>query len=226
GTFDARELFIVQVFETRVSTVDAGQLWVPLAALRELAGMPGEATAVVLEKTAAPEAAPAGWMFRDLDYLLADLRAYVRMKSVGSSIFYVLLLFLAMLAIFNTQVLSIWRRRKEIGTLMALGMPRGRVIGLFTLEGSLLAFLAAFVGALYGIPLLAYFAVKGFAMPGGQGGDSFGLAIGDSLYPIYSLGLVAITAAVVFATTAVVSYLPARKIAALKPTDALKGKRS
>jgi len=147
------------------------------------------------------------------------------MKTIGSSIFYVLLLSLAALAIFNTQILSIWRRRKEIGTLMAMGMTRGRVIGLFTLEGSLLAFLAALVGAVYGIPLLAYFAVKGFAMPGGQG-DSFGLAVGQSLYPVYSLGLVAATAVLVFATTAVVSYLPARKIAKLKPTDALKGKRT
>jgi putative ABC transport system permease protein len=226
GAFDALELLIVAVFETKVSTVDAGQLWVPLAALRDMAAMPGEATIVVLEKKAAPAGSLAGWTFRDQEYLLADIRAFVRMKTVGSSIFYVLLLFLAMLAIFNTQVLSIWRRRKEIGTLMALGMPRGRVIGLFTLEGSLLALLAALVGAVYGIPLLAYSAVKGFAMPGGKGGDSFGLAIGDSLYPVYSLGLVIITAALVFATTAIVSYLPARKIAKLKPTDALKGKRT
>jgi ABC-type lipoprotein release transport system permease subunit len=147
------------------------------------------------------------------------------MKTIGSSIFYVLLLFLAMLAIFNTQVLSIWRRRKEIGTLMALGMPRGRVIGLFTLEGSLLACLAALIGAVYGIPLLAYSAAKGFAIPGG-GGETYGLAIGESLYPVYSLGLVAATAVIVFATTAIVSYLPARKIAKLKPTDALRGKRT
>jgi len=225
GAFDALELQIAGVFETKVSTVDTGQLWVPLAALRDMAAMPGEATIIVLEKGAVPAGPLTGWTFRDQEYLLEDIRAFVRMKTIGSSIFYVLLLSLAALAIFNTQILSIWRRRKEIGTLMAMGMTRGRVIGLFTLEGSLLAILAALVGAVYGIPLLAYFAVKGFAMPGGQG-DSFGLAVGQSLYPVYSLGLVVATAVLVFATTAVVSYLPARKIAKLKPTDALKGKRT
>ncbi|MBM3293166.1 MAG: ABC transporter permease [Candidatus Aminicenantes bacterium] len=225
GAFDALEAVIAGIFETKVATVDAGQIWVPLARLRDMAAMPGEATIVVLEQGAAAAESFSGWAFRDQADLLADIRAFVRMKTIGSSIFYVLLLSLAALAIFNTQILSIWRRRKEIGTLMAMGMTRGRVIGLFTLEGSLLAFLAALVGAVYGIPLLAYFAVKGFAMPGGQG-DSFGLAVGQSLYPVYSLGLVAATAVLVFATTAVVSYLPARKIAKLKPTDALKGKRT
>ena len=65
---------------------------------------------------------------RDIQELIAD-------KTVGASILYAILLFLAMLAIFNTQVLSIFRRRHEMGTMMALGFTRGKVIGLFTLEG-------------------------------------------------------------------------------------------
>jgi len=49
---------------------------------------------------------------------------------------------MALLAVFDTQVLAIFRRRKEMGTLMALGMTRWDIISLFTLEGSLLGILA------------------------------------------------------------------------------------
>jgi ABC-type lipoprotein release transport system permease subunit len=104
-------------------------------------------------------------------------------------------------------------------------MPRGKVIGLFTLEGSLLSVLAAAVGAIYGLPLLIYMAKHGWILPADQA-DSFGLALNQALYPAYSLGLVAMTILLVLAATTVVSFLPTRKIVTLKPTDALKGKWS
>ena len=144
------------------------------------------------------------------------------MKSVQGSIMYLLLLFLAMLAIFDTQVLSIWRRRKEMGTLMALGMTRTNIIELFTLEGAFHSILAAVVAALYGIPLLAYVAERGIALPAST--DKFGFAIGERLFPAYSPALIIGTTVLVCFVTTVVSYLPTRKIADLKPTDALRGK--
>ena len=60
-----------------------------------------------------------------------------------------IMLLMAMLAVFDTQVLSIFRRQKEIGTYVALGMTRGQVVGLFTLEGAMHSVLAALVGAVY-----------------------------------------------------------------------------
>ena len=109
--------------------------------------------------------------------------------------------------------------------LIALGMPRGRVIALFTLEGALLSILAAAVVAVYGLPLLIYMSKHGWVLPAGQA-DSFGLALDKALYPAYSAGLVFGTILLVLAATTVVSFLPTRKIVTLKPTDALKGKWS
>jgi len=85
--------------------------------------MEGEASLVVVERDAAERPQVTGWVFRDLDFLLNDVRQLVQMKTAGATIFYVVLILLAMLAIFDTQVLSIFRRRKEMGTLMALGSP-------------------------------------------------------------------------------------------------------
>jgi len=223
GTFDAKDLLIVEVMRTTVQSIDNGQIWLPLQILQEMAGMPSEATIVVTEKNYGPAVLIPGWTFKNLDYLLADIKSVVQAKTIGSSILYSILLFLAMLAIFNTQLLSIWRRRKEIGTMMALGFSRGKIIRLFTLEGALNGVLAALVGAVYGIPLLAYTATHGLGLPADQI-DSFGIAISEKLYPTYSGALVIGTTILVFVITTIVSFMPTRKIAKLKPTDALRGR--
>jgi len=223
GTFDAKDLVIVEVMTTINQGIDAGQVWLPLQTLQEMAKMTYQATIVVLEKNFGAAQAVSGWAFKGLDYLLKDIKDIIQGKTIGSSILYTILLFLAMLAIFNTQVLSIFKRRKEIGTMMALGFSRGKVIELFTFEGALQGVLAALVGAVYGIPLLAYTAIHGYGLPGNQG-DNFGFAISEKLYPTYSAGLVLGTTVLVFIITTFVSFLPTRKIARLKPTDALRGK--
>ena len=223
GTFDAKDLQIVEVMRTTVQSIDSGLIWLPLQTLQEMAGISSEATIVVTEKNYGPAVPVPGWTFKNLNYLLDDIKSVVQAKTIGSSILYSILLFLAMLAIFNTQLLSIWRRRKEIGTMMALGFSRGKVIRLFTLEGALNGVLAALVGAVYGIPLLAYTATHGLGLPADQI-DSFGIAISEKLYPTYSGALVVGTTILVFAITTIVSFMPTRKIAKLKPTDALRGK--
>jgi ABC-type lipoprotein release transport system permease subunit len=222
GTFDAREARIVSVMKTTVPDIDVGSIWLPLERLQQMTGMKEEATLVVLARKTPNPGVAAGWTFRSPEFLLQDLRDIVRSKTVSSSIMYAILLFLAMLAIFDTQVLSVWRRRKEMGTLMALGLTRGRVIGLFTVEGAMLGILAVIVGAIYGIPLLVLFATNGWALP--KLTDSMGLAVGEKLFPRYGAALVLGTTLLVLIVTTIVSYLPTRRIAKLKPTDALRGR--
>jgi putative ABC transport system permease protein len=221
GTFDAAEARIVGVFQTFVPTVDAGQLWIPLERLQEMKQMPGESTIMVCGNNYTSEMID-GWNFAGLDILLKEIDDTIAAKSKGLSILYIFLMLLAMLAVFDTQVLSIFRRQREIGTYMAMGMTRGQVVRLFTIEGAMHAVLAALLGALYGIPFLSLQAVKGFAIPGDS--EGYGMAIADTIYPTYSIGLIIITILIVFTTTTIVSYLPARKIAKMKPTEAIKGK--
>lgn len=225
GTFDADDVRIVQIMDTPVPSVDYGQVWVPLESLRGMLQAPGRASLVVLRKGI--EGVPPGdstWVHRDLDYLLADVIELIRVKSGSSNILYGLLLFMGLIAIFDTQVLAIWRRRKEIGTLMALGMERAKVIALFTVEGGLHGVLALAVGAVYGIPLMALTLSKGLAMPEMAG--SVGVAVPRVLYPTYGLRLLVGTTLLVLVTVTFVSLLPASRIAKLKPTDALRGKGS
>lgn len=222
GTFDARDAKIVQVMKTSVPTVDQAQVWVPLEKMRSLTRMENEATLVTLAQGTKEFPQTPGWIHKDMDFLLREIDLMVKSKQAGGSIIYTILLSLALLAIFNTQVLSIFRRRKEMGTLMAMGMSRGKVIQLFTLEGAMHSVLAAIVAAIYGIPLLLWSAKSGWAMP--EAVDDFGMALGEALFPVYGTGLVVGTTILILVATTIVSFLPTRKIAKLKPTDALRGK--
>jgi len=222
GTFDATEVRITAVFETTVPTVDVGQIWLPLEKLQEMMLMPGEATLLIRAPEAGPSPAADTWVFRDQDFLLSDIETIIKAKGSVGLIIWGILLMMAMLAVFDTQVLSIFRRQKEIGTYVALGMTKSQVVGLFTLEGAMNSVLAAIVGALYGIPLLLMQAIKGIKIP--LSSSDFGIAMAERLYPVYSLWLIAGTVAIVLLVTTAVSYWPSRRIAKMSPTEALRGR--
>ena len=222
GTFDAADICITEIFSTNVPTVDAGQVWIALDSLQSMLLMPGEATTLTfLDREKAREDI-GQWKVKSFEYLVSDIEEMIKTKSVGQSILYIILLVLALLAIFDTQVLSIFRRQKEIGTYVALGYTRREVVGLFTVEGGMHAVLAALVGAVYGIPLLAWFAKNGISL--GMSSADFGFAMADTMYPVYSATLVIGTTILVLLATTIVSYWPSRKIAKMNPTEALRGK--
>src|SRR4029077_7449158 len=69
--------------------------------------------------------------------------------SMGSSIALLVGIFL----IYNTMSISVVQRKREIGILRALGITRGEVLRLWTLEGILLGTVGASLGVLIGIGL-------------------------------------------------------------------------
>ncbi|MCK9345510.1 MAG: FtsX-like permease family protein [Bacteroidales bacterium] len=229
GIFDAREVTVTGIFKTNVPTVDVKQFWIPLETLREITGMYGEITYFALGEELAGsspwtgnEAWYGGWFYTPLDTLMKDIETLMEAKKGGTMIISFLLLCIALLAIFDTQVLSIFRRQKEIGTYMALGMTRVKVITVFTIEGAIHALLAILLGTLWGVPVLAWIHYAGIPLP--EMSDQAGLAIGEKIIPVYSMTMILATVLLVVITSFIVSYIPARKIAKMQPTRALKGK--
>jgi ABC-type lipoprotein release transport system permease subunit len=221
GTFDAREVQVVDIFKSNVPTVDVSQVYIPLSILQEMTGMKDEATLLVASATLSSTQIK-GWTFKDTKFLLKDFDEMINAKKGGSRILYLLLLTLALLAIFDTQVLSVFRRQKEIGTYIALGMTRLQVIRLFTVEGSMHSLLALILGSLYGIPLMLFINKYGIPMP--KSADQAGVAISERIFPFYSLGMLVSTILLVVISATIVSYFPTRRISKMRPTDALKGK--
>lgn len=221
GSYDAGNLEIVNVFDSDVPTIDQGQLWLPIEDLRSMTGLQGEATYYLVGENFEPSNL-SGWTFKSLDVLLKDLREMMEIEESSAAIIYSILLAIALIAIFDTQVLSIFRRQKEIGSYVALGMTRQRVMVLFTLEGAMYSMFSVVVGLILGIPIMAYFQSVGIAF--GDFSDSTGITIGDRIYPVYSLSLLVDTALIIIISSTLVSLLPAGKIAKMNPVLALKGK--
>ena len=221
GTFQAKDVYVAEVFSSTVPTVDMGQIWLPLDSLQAMIQKPNAATLLIKSEEAEAKVV-AGWIFKDVKELTKQTTAMVEAKSGGMSMMYGMFLLLAMIAIFDTQTLSIFRRQREIGTFVALGMTQRQVVGLFTLEGTMNAVLAILVGTAYGLPLFIYFGIYGIPMP--IDGASFGVPVSDVMFPYFTPKLIIGTMVFILSITALVSYLPARKIAKMKPTDAIRGK--
>ncbi|MBU8891389.1 MAG: FtsX-like permease family protein [Bacteroidales bacterium] len=222
GTFDALEVKIVAIFDCNVPSIDGGQMYININTLQEMMQAPNEATLFVIDEDYEMSEDISGWVYKEFDFLMTEMNEMMKMKKVGGSVLYFILMLLAMLAIFDTQVLSIFRRQKEIGTYIAMGMTRRQVVSLFTVEGAMHAILAVAVVSTLGTGFLLWLQSIGFTMPAGT--DDMGIAIAETIYPVYGAGLIIGTSLLVFVITLIVSYLPARKISKMKPTDAIKGK--
>lgn len=223
GTFDAFDIEIVSVFDCDVPSADNGTIYMNIDVVREMTSMQNEATLLVAKK-GFTEIPLDGWEFKNLDFLLQEFDKIIESKKGGGLVMQSILLILAMLAIFDTQVLSIFRRQKEIGTYIALGLTRARVVGIFTVEGAAHSILAAILGGIYGTPLLMYLAENGIYYGTAAQDAGMNIPMGDTLYPYYSLGLIITSILIVVVCATIVSYFPARKISKMSPTQALKGK--
>jgi len=222
GTYDADEGTIVKIMDTENFKLDMGHIWIPIEKAQKMLVMENEVTYVAYEKGLEKIHSPGNWIHRDVDYLIQDIEAAIEADKPGNQIMFAILLSLAAMGIFNAQVLSIFKRGKEIGTLMALGMTRSKVVRLFTIEGGINAVLASALTAFpFGI-IFWWTAKHGIPMP--MDYTEMGFMIAKQLIPIYSLGLIITTTILVFTIVIIVSYLPSRRIAKMKPTDALRGK--
>lgn len=222
GSYDARDTEVVGIMDVENFKIDLGQIWLPLDLLQSMVDVPAHATYVVIDADEALIDASGDWVPRDHDFLLQDILNAVKADQPYARTMYGLLMALAAMGIFNSQVLSIFRRRREIGTLMSLGMNRGRVVGLFTVEGALHSVYALLLTAIWGAPVLYLVATKGIPIP--YDAENIGIVIGKRMWPVYSAGLLIGTVFLVAFIVTLVSYLPSRSIAKLKPADALKGR--
>ena len=223
-TYDADEGTVVHIMDTENFKLDMGHIWIPLKKAQAMLAMEEEATYVTYAEGLSIVENRYDWIPRDVKYLIRDMEALIKADEPNAAIMYIILLCFAAMGIFNAQVLSIFRRGREIGTLMALGMTRTRVVGLFTLEGGLNAFLAAIMTVILFGPLLWYFGNNGIWLGVDYSDGAMGIIVDKYLIPVYSVGLVVTTTIVVSIIVLIVSYMPSRRIARMKPTDALRGK--
>ncbi|SVC11444.1 uncharacterized protein METZ01_LOCUS264298, partial [marine metagenome] len=119
GAVDARDVLIVDVGDIVNPRIDDGVVWLRLDHLRSMTDREGEVSWVAVREYLGQV---QGFEFKGIEMLMADLLAMLRQDRINSKILWGILMVLVCTSVFNTQILNIFKRQKEIGTLMALGM--------------------------------------------------------------------------------------------------------
>lgn len=223
GTYDAANITVAGIFATNVATIDNNQVWMTLNKIQELTGLNNEVTMYIADEHYQPKQT-SGWYFQSLSGLLKDFDSAVQAERITSVIIYMVLLGIGLLAIFDTQVLSIFRRQREIGTYIALGMTKYQVLKIFTVEGGMYSVFAGIIGLAIGMPFFYYMSNHGINIGGAA--EGMGILMGEIIYPTFGIILISGTLLLLVFTATLVSFLPARKISKMNVVDALKGKIS
>jgi len=218
GAVDAKDIIIIDVGDILNPRVDEGVVWLRLDHLRLMTDRKNEVSWVAVKHYIG---LISEFEFQPVEFLMSDLLALWRQDRVNSKILWAILMTLVCISVFNTQMLNIFKRQKEIGTLMALGMDSQRIVRIFTLEGCLAAIWALVVALLLGLPFFIWFQGVGFDV---SHLSESTLPIRETIYPDYQPMEIIYSLIIVFILIVASSWFPVKKITRLDPTMALRGR--
>ena len=218
GAVDAMDILIVDVGDMINPRIDDGVVWLRLDHLRLMTDRDNEVSWVAVRNYIG---AVDSFDFQPVEHLMADLLALFNQDRRNSKILWSILMILVCTSVFNTQVLNIFKRQKEIGTLMALGMDSNRIVRIFTLEGALAAIWALLIAAILGIPFFIWYQGVGFDVTHLSEAT---FPVRETIYPDYQALEISYSLAIVFVLMVLAAWLPVRKITRLDPTLALRGR--
>lgn len=124
------------------------------------------------------------------------------------------------LSISNTMTMSVMERTVEIGTAMALGIRRKRILSLFLMEGGLLGTIGGGLGVAVGFLLAAGISKVGIPLPAGPG-----MAHGFIATIMVTPGIAVEAFVMAVLTTLLASIYPAWRASRLVIVDALRHNR-
>ena len=218
GAVDAKDIIIIDVGDILNPRVDEGVVWLRLDHLRLMTDRKNEVSWVAVKHYIG---LISEFEFQPVEFLMSDLLALWRQDRMNSKILWAILMTLVCISVFNTQMLNIFKRQKEIGTLMALGMDSQRIVRIFTLEGCLAAIWALVVALLLGLPFFIWFQGVGFDV---SHLSESTLPIRETIYPDYQPMEIIYSLVIVFFLIVASSWFPVKKITRLDPTMALRGR--
>ncbi len=140
----------------------------------------------------------------------------VRMFSAVFAILGTIIFVLVVLSSSNTMLMAVFERVREIGTLMAFGTTRMKILGIFVLEGVFIGILGGLLGSAAGYITIQIMNRAHLNMPTPPG-NTHGFPIFIPLIP----GVFGQVFILMIATMMVASLLPALRASRLKIVDAL-----
>ena len=230
GGVNAVEAHVRGLFYSSTKAYDDSALRVPLTMGQKLLRVSGAHVWVILLNTtedteAVLQALRGQFHLAQLQFVpwldLADFyKKTVVLFSRQVGLVQLVIALIIVLSISNTLVMSVLERTGEIGTLMALGLRRRKILQLFAAEGVLLGLIGAMLGLLVGLALAHVLSAVGIPMP-----PPPGMNRGFTGEILVTWPLAANAFALAAATTTLASFYPAWKASRLVIVDALRHNR-
>ncbi|MBA3504974.1 MAG: ABC transporter permease [Betaproteobacteria bacterium] len=230
GGINAVELSVRGTFSTVTKAYDDAALRLPIETARRLLRIEGAHTWVILlddtDRTTNLATSLRGRLspsdFQVVPwYDLADFyNKTVALFSKQVDIVKIIISAIIVLGITNSMMMSVMERTGEIGTAMALGAERRRVLGSFITEGALLGIFGGLIGLAIAFPLGILISRIGIPMPAPPG-----MAHGFVGQILITPRLAAEGLALAIVTAVLASIYPAWRASRLSIVDALRYNR-
>lgn len=236
ATFEAIDLEIVGLLGSVHPDINQNNVYLPLDVAQQAAELPDTATQLLVAaqggfralgdlpdeirrvgKASGIELDIRTWETWAVDYL-----AHARADRRNSAAILALVGIIAALGIVNNVLLAGMERRREIGTLKALGMTEGRIVLLFMMEGAGIGLFGGLLGTLLAIPAIAYLVIKGVDFSALAGYD-FGFAVEGVYRGVWNCSTIFGTWFAGLLLSFMVSWWPAWRSSRLDPTTVLRG---
>ena len=234
ASFKVATFTIVGKMASGFQFLDENTAYIPLDQAMNLLEMPNMVTEIVVfgkdaGNTASLTRLLGGYLKSDQEHLriipwnqYSDaINAFEKIKIV-CNFFYILIILLASFVLFNTMIMVVAERTPEIGILTAMGMTPRDIRQLFVYESLIVAVIGSSVGTVFGGVFNWMMSRTGIDLSRIMGMIPSDFIIIPKLYPSYDLGVLLFSFLLGIFVTVLAAYIPARRAALLKPTEALR----
>ncbi|MEW6515534.1 MAG: FtsX-like permease family protein [candidate division FCPU426 bacterium] len=154
--------------------------------------------------------------------LSEDFRNLMATKRKFQNVLVLMIMIIAIVGIINTMLMSVFEKKREIGTMKALGFTDREVQRLFLVEGALIGVAGGLMGLVLGTLFNAYFAFVGMDLDTMFGKQDLGMPIMGVVKSAWLAG--AYVNAMIFTLVAslLASYYPAKKVTKMQPMECLR----
>lgn len=155
--------------------------------------------------------------------MMPELEQFIWLDDAGMYIMLLILVIVVGFGILNTILMSVLERQRELGVLLALGLPPGAIFRTIYAESLLLAGLGIGIGLLLVLPAVYWLAANPIPL---SGSDMAMMSEMIGIEPVLDFELrdrtLPATTLLIFGVAALASLYPAVKASRARPVDALR----
>ncbi len=223
---------VAAVADFPVAMMNESVFWAPLERIQRLARMPDQVGEILVKMEPSIRSAAAKDSTTDAVRAAApDLEvrhfseisttySFIEMASTMYNIIALFFFVLASTVIVNTTMMVIFERRREIGTLEAMGMHGKELLRMFLSEAVILGVLGAAAGLILGVAIVVVLGRTGIDF--GASMEGVDMEISSVLYPVLNLRSTAVVLVFSVVVSSITSYFPTRRITQIEPVAALR----